>query len=195
LELRDSVPVGLSELADRCNGSILCLSLPNGIICANEVTISTISTGTESICLGRKFAPGTHWDKWVKYPHPPGYLSAGEVLEVGPQATRFMTGDRVTCGALHRQFSTIEEGQALLIPEEISYEEAAWFLLAMTTQNAVRKAEHQMGDTVVVIGLGMLGQLVVQYVRLMGAREIIAIDTALCASKWHKSIARHRQWK
>jgi len=35
-----------------------------------------------------------------------------------------------------------------------------------------------MGDVVVVIGLGLLGQLVVQYCRLMGASEIIAIDTA-----------------
>jgi threonine dehydrogenase-like Zn-dependent dehydrogenase len=50
--------------------------------------------------------------------------------------------------------------------------------LGKITQVGVRAAEHKMGDNVVLIGLGLLGQLVTQYVRLMGADKIIAIDTA-----------------
>jgi 2-desacetyl-2-hydroxyethyl bacteriochlorophyllide A dehydrogenase len=154
------------------------VTAPQGTQILVRTLKSLISTGTETICLGRKFALGTHWDNWVKYPFATGYLNAGEVLEVGSQVTRWKPGDRVTCRALHRQFVCIGEGQALLIPDGVSEEEAAWFLLAKTTQSAVRKAEHQLGDAVVIIGLGMLGQLVLQYVRLTGAREIIAIDTA-----------------
>ncbi|HEX6552496.1 MAG TPA: zinc-binding dehydrogenase, partial [Ktedonobacteraceae bacterium] len=41
-----------------------------------------------------------------------------------------------------------------------------------------RRAEHRLGDAVVIIGLGILGQLVVQYVRLLGARQVIAVDVA-----------------
>ena len=41
---------------------------------------SLISTGTECICLQRNFAPGTHWDEWVKYPYRPGYSAVGEVV-------------------------------------------------------------------------------------------------------------------
>src|SRR5204863_6317998 len=57
-------------------------------------------------------------------------------------------------------------------------DDATWTALGKIAQLGVRAAEHHMGDTVVVIGLGLVGQLVVQYVRLMGAGEIIAIDPA-----------------
>lgn len=50
--------------------------------------------------------------------------------------------------------------------------------LGKITQVGVRAAQHVLGDTVVVIGLGLLGQLVVQYARLSGASEVIGIDTA-----------------
>ena len=49
-----------------------------------EATRTLISTGTEMICFQRKFAPGTHWDNWVKYPFYPGYSMAGRVVAVGP---------------------------------------------------------------------------------------------------------------
>ena len=54
--------------------------------------------------------------------------------------------------------------------------EAAWAALACTTQLAVRRAQLQMGETVGVVGLGMLGQLVTQYLLLSGVRKIVAID-------------------
>ena len=44
---------------------------------------SLISTGTECICLQRNFAPGSHWDTWVKYPFRPGYSAVGVVIEAG----------------------------------------------------------------------------------------------------------------
>ncbi len=50
--------------------------------------------------------------------------------------------------------------------------------LGKITQVGVRAAEHKMGDVVVVVGLGLLGQLVTQYTRLLGASEVIAIDTS-----------------
>jgi 2-desacetyl-2-hydroxyethyl bacteriochlorophyllide A dehydrogenase len=149
---------------------------PQQVVVRNRKSL--ISTGTESICLGRKFAPGTHWSDWLKYPFYPGYLSAAEVVEVGSQVTTLRPGDRIASRGPHRQFFILEANRTLPIPEGVSDEEACWFGLASITQNGVRKAEHVMGDTVVVIGLGLLGQLVVQYVRAMGASEVIAIDTA-----------------
>jgi 2-desacetyl-2-hydroxyethyl bacteriochlorophyllide A dehydrogenase len=141
-------------------------------------TASLISTGTESICLGRKFAPGTHWDNWVKYPFPPGYLCAGQVIAIGGGVTQFQVGDRVTTRAYHRQFNICSASDVLPIPDGVSEAEACWYALAKTTQTAVRRAKHTMGDAVVLVGLGLLGQLVTQYLRLSGAREIIVIDTA-----------------
>jgi threonine dehydrogenase-like Zn-dependent dehydrogenase len=78
----------------------------------------------------------------------------------------------------HRQFVTVNAASALKIPEGVSDEEATWFGLSGIVQNGVRRAEHELGDAVVVIGLGILGQLVTQFTRLLGAREVIAVDTA-----------------
>lgn len=139
---------------------------------------SLISTGTEGICLGRNFEPGTHWDNWVKYPFYPGYLSAGEVLEVGAGVTAFRPGDRVAIRGRHQQIALGAASRALPIPDGISDEEACWMGISKITQVGVRRAAHELGDAVVVIGCGMLGQLVTQYARVSGARAVIAIDTA-----------------
>jgi 2-desacetyl-2-hydroxyethyl bacteriochlorophyllide A dehydrogenase len=143
-----------------------------------ETRRTLISTGTELICLHRRFEPGSHWDNWVKYPFSPGYSSAGVVREVGDGVEGLRPGDRVAMRRPHRQFVTVNAASALKIPDAISDEEAIWFGLAAIVQNGVRRAEHELGDAVVVVGLGILGQLVTQYTRLMGAREVIAIDTA-----------------
>ena len=142
---------------------------------------SLISTGTECIVLGRKYAPGSHWDNWVKSQldgFAPGYLNAGEVVALGAGVEGFQIGDRVACRAGHRQLFNVAAARALPIPNGVSDEEAAWFGLAKITQIGVRRANHKLGDAVVLIGLGLLGQLVTQYARLSGAREVIAIDTA-----------------
>src|SRR5687768_7239936 len=60
---------------------------PNQVLVETAKTL--ISTGTECICYQRKFAPGTHWDRWVKYPFPVGYSNAGRVLRVGPEVPGF----------------------------------------------------------------------------------------------------------
>ena len=143
-----------------------------------ETRASLISTGTECICYQRKFEPGTHWDMWVKYPFYPGYSNGGVVVARGEGATQFELGQKVAYRAGHRQYAILPEFALSSVPNEVSFKEAAWIALAKIVQNGVRKAEHSMGDDVVVVGLGILGQLVVQYARLMGARHIIGVDPA-----------------
>lgn len=139
---------------------------------------SLISTGTECICLQRNFAPGTHWDKWVQYPYRPGYSAAGIVAEAAVDVTSVSVGDRVAIPVKHGQYAVLDADRAVKIPDAVSHEAAAWFNLACIAQNAVRRAEHRLGDDVVIIGAGILGQLVVQFVRLLGANRVIVIDTA-----------------
>lgn len=139
---------------------------------------SLISTGTECICLGHLFEEGTHWDRWVKYPFPPGYSMVGVVEQVGEDVTQVKPGDRVVFQRSHRQWHVVEAKALTLVPDAVSDEDASWFALAMIAQNAVRAAQHQMGDNVVVIGAGLLGQLTVQYLRLQGAAQIIVVDPA-----------------
>ena len=149
---------------------------PNELLVATERTL--ISTGTEGIIFARNFSPGTHWDNWIKYPFRPGYLNAGRVVAVGADVSGWQEGDHVASRANHSSHVTVPADGVGRIPEGVAAEDAAFMGLGKITQLGVRRAEHQLGDSVVIIGLGLLGQLVTQYVALMGAREIIAIDTA-----------------
>nr|BBH88100.1 alcohol dehydrogenase [Thermosporothrix sp. COM3] len=139
---------------------------------------SLISTGTETICLSRNFEADSHWDRWVRYPFAPGYSLVGTVVEVGKQVSWVRPGQRVALRQPHQQYMLAEASNLYLVPDGISDEEATWFGLANIVQNGVRRASQVLGESVVVIGLGLLGQLVVQYMRLLGARHIIAIDMA-----------------
>lgn len=139
---------------------------------------SLISTGTELICLGGLFAPNTHWDKWVRYPHSPGYSMVGTIEALGEGVSGFNTGDRVAAPLNHRQYNVAPASLLISVPGDVGSEDACWFQIAMITQNAVRRAQHTLGDAVVIVGTGLLGQLVTQYVRIMGAREVIVIDSS-----------------
>lgn len=173
------VAVWEEEITPPAAGEILC-----------QAEHSLISTGTELHCLNGIFEPGTNWHEWVKYPFRPGYSMVGRVIEVGPEVTGVALGDRIANYGLHQQYYKVQtnpvkkrydipEGIDLYrLPERISSAEGTWRSLAVTTQNAVRRGNFQFGETVGVVGLGLLGQLVVQYLAAAGARRIIAIDLA-----------------
>jgi 2-desacetyl-2-hydroxyethyl bacteriochlorophyllide A dehydrogenase len=141
-----------------------------------RTTVSLISTGTETFCYCGVFEDHTTWAGWVKYPFYPGYSSVGEVVETGKNAL-LKVGDRVFSNSSHREHQVRDEEAVVLIPETVSDQSAAWSALAFISQTAVRRAEHALGDTAVIIGLGPLGQLVNQYLRISGLGQILAIDT------------------
>ena len=143
-----------------------------------EATRTLVSVGTEMIVYTRNFAPGTHWSYWAKYPFRAGYSCAGRVIGLGEGVTGWSIGDRAATRLGHSSHGTLQAADAARIPDGVSDEDATWVGLGKITQIGVRQARHQLGDDVVVIGLGPLGQLVTQYARLSGAREVIAIDTA-----------------
>src|SRR5438477_13205552 len=69
-----------------------------------QASKTLISTGTETICYGRLFDPGTHWDGWVKYPFATGYSLVGHVVAVGSEVRDFKEGDRVAIRAPHQEY-------------------------------------------------------------------------------------------
>lgn len=142
---------------------------------------SLVSTGTETIILSGDFEPDSHWDNWVRFPFSPGYCAVGFVDEVGDEVQTLKVGERVATRSPHAQFAILDEHSwvdPLPVPDEVSSDEAVWFGMATIAQNGVRRAEHELGDNVVIIGAGLLGQLVTQYLRVFGAREIIVVDTS-----------------
>lgn len=140
-----------------------------------KTRLSMLSTGTECICYRGELEEGSHWAGWVKYPFYPGYSNVGVVEEVGSAVQDFQVGDRIFCTSHHQQYH-IARPPARKIPDEVSDESAVWTKLATIAQTAVRRARLELGAKVAVIGLGPVGQLIVQYCRLMGAEEVLAID-------------------
>jgi 2-desacetyl-2-hydroxyethyl bacteriochlorophyllide A dehydrogenase len=152
--------------------------LPPGSLLV-EAVCSLISTGTEMICYHGSPDAGTHWEEYARYPHHPGYSLVGRIAQVGEGlGAEWRVGQRVICDAGHRSHAVVTPGQVWgrRIPDSIPDEQAAWAILGVITQTGVRMAEHAMGDSAVVIGLGPLGQLVVQHLRLLGLEQVLAVD-------------------
>jgi len=147
---------------------------PGEVLCAAQKSL--ISIGTETYCLRGIFDPDTNWARWVQYPFRPGYSMAAQVIAVGEGVTTLKEGDRVTGWVVHRSHFTARPEALQRVPDGVNDEEATWAALATTTQLGVRRAAHALGERVGVVGMGILGQLVVQYLALAGARQIIAID-------------------
>ena len=142
---------------------------------------SLVSTGTELIIFQGEFEPGSHWEQWVKFPMKPGYCMVGIVEDAGAQVQRFAIGDRVALRSNHKQYTVWNaenNSRSVKVPDGVAPDDAPWFGMACIAQIGVRRAAHSLGDAVVIVGAGLLGQLVTQYLCLQGAREIIVIDTA-----------------
>jgi 2-desacetyl-2-hydroxyethyl bacteriochlorophyllide A dehydrogenase len=139
---------------------------------------SLISTGTELTALHRDFEDGTFQQTYVRFPMRPGYGNAGVVEAVADDVTEFQPGDRVASRGKHGQLVAAPASRAAKIPPDVTDDQAAFATLAAIAQIGVRRAQHELGDIVAVVGLGLVGQLAVQYARLSGAREVIAIGAS-----------------
>jgi predicted dehydrogenase/threonine dehydrogenase-like Zn-dependent dehydrogenase len=109
-------------------------------------------------------------------PQSVGYSSAGVVVAVGDGIADINVGDRVACAgagyAVHAEFACVPRMLAAKIPEsdKVSFEEAAFGTVGAICLHGIRTAESALGDTVAVIGLGLLGQITVQLLKAAGCR-------------------------
>jgi threonine dehydrogenase-like Zn-dependent dehydrogenase len=109
------------------------------------------------------------------FPRPLGNMAVGTVVESGEDVTRFRIGDRVFGHFPIRETQIVDETGADLLPEGLS-PEAATCLDPAVMAFAVRDAGIKLGDRVAIFGLGAIGLLAVQLVRMAGADKVIAVD-------------------
>ena len=139
---------------------------------------STISSGTERANLmGSKTVSWRCPEvKEAVFPRRGGYSSAGIVEQIGENVTKFKVGDRVALWwSTHNQYVTINEKNACLIGD-ISFEDAALFHIATFPLAAIRKCHLEIGESAIVMGMGMLGVVALQLLKSAGAVPIIAVD-------------------
>jgi len=111
---------------------------------------------------------------------PLGYSVAGIVIEVGAGADEFRVGQLVACAgneyALHAEVNWVPVNLCVPVPDGVSPRLAAFATVGAIALHGVRRAEPQLGDTAVVIGLGLIGQVVVRLLTRAGA-QVVGLDT------------------
>jgi len=129
-----------------------------------------ISSGTEGAFL--LAMPNTS----QSFPQYPGYSNAGVVESVGSDVKGVCDGDRAVSWTNHASHVIEDAGRICAIPDGLSFDEAAFFALASIALNGVRKAGIELGESVAILGQGLVGQLALQLSKLSGAVPLIAID-------------------
>lgn len=103
-----------------------------------------------------------------------GYSASGIVAAVAEDVSEFQVGDRVACAgvgyASHAEVLSVPKNLCVHLPEGVSFESGAYGTLGAIALQGVRLAEPTLGESVVVIGLGLVGQLTVQLLKANGCR-------------------------
>ena len=111
--------------------------------------------------------------------NPIGYSCAGVVIDVGEDVRDIKTGDRVACGgagyANHAEIVCVPRNLVVKMPDGLDFKQAASVTLGAIAMQGVRRATPTFGKTVAVIGLGLVGQLTAQILKVAGC-HVIGMD-------------------
>ena len=102
-----------------------------------------------------------------------GYSAVGEIMEVGPEETELKLGDKVWCQTGHKTFMASDS--FLKLPDDVDVENATFLALLNITFNGMLDAGVKLLDDVVILGMGTLGQMLLQMCQHSGAK-VIAVD-------------------
>jgi threonine dehydrogenase-like Zn-dependent dehydrogenase len=131
----------------------------------------------------RLFEPASEAETW-KYPIRScdpgvwymGYANVGRVVEKGPDAEGIAVGDLVYAHAPHQTQIVKKARDLVVLPKDLAPESGIFFTNLMTTFNGILDTNIRLGDTVVVSGLGVIGQLLIRMARASGAFQVFGID-------------------
>ena len=138
-----------------------------------KMEYTVVSGGTERACImGMPNAGGSDFPKRL------GYCGVGRVARVGPGVSSVADGDRVLVyHGIHSNWNVADESQLVKVDDEnIDSLDAAFVIIATMGLGAVRKLEVEIGESAMVMGLGLLGLFSVQFLALSGANPVIAAD-------------------
>lgn len=120
-------------------------------------------------------------------PLPLGYCNVGRVIAVGRGVTEFQVGDRVASNGNHAEVVCVPQNLVVKIPDNVSDEQATFTVVGSIGLQGVRLLKPELGETIVVVGLGLIGLIVAQLLRANGCRVIgVEFDQSKLdlASEW-----------
>lgn len=138
-----------------------------------QTAYSAVSAGTE-----RAWITGQSNNKDQRFPFYPGYSASGTVLAKGSAVTNLEEGDRVLIIHGGHRSHVIKKAETVFkIPDDsIDLLDAAFSFIGIFPMLGVRRLRLELGESVMIAGLGLLGLLAVQYARLSGAVPVLAAD-------------------
>ena len=154
---------------------------------------SCVSSGTERANLTGVPDNGTSIysdapDGQVTWPRQGGYSSAGVVERVGAGVTSVAPGDRVCMSwTVHSRFVSVPERRVYRVPDGVPLDQAALAHISTFPMAAIRKCRLELGESALVMGQGVLGQLAVVLLKVAGATPVIAADPV--AAKRERALA------
>lgn len=108
-------------------------------------------------------------------PLPLGYCNVGRVIAVGEGVSEFKVGDRVASNGQHAEFVCIPKNLVAHIPDEVSDEEAVFTVIGSIGLQGIRLLNPTLGETIVVVGLGLIGLLTAQLLIANGCK-VVGVD-------------------
>lgn len=195
-QVLQNLGTGVNELAD-----VPCPRVDNGQLLI-RTTCSLISAGTERMLL--EFGKANPIEKARQQPDKVsmvldkirtdglmptieavrrklsqpvslGYCNVGKVLQVGRDVEGFAIGQRVASNGKHAEVVAVPVNLCARVPDAVSDEAAVFTVIGAIALQGIRLAQPTLGETVVVTGLGLVGQMTVQLLRAQGCR-VLAID-------------------
>ena len=110
---------------------------------------------------------------------PLGYAGSGEIVALGADTEGFHIGQRVACAGVgycnHAEINFVPKNLVVPVPDGVPMKHAAFATIGSIALQGFRQAQMQLGETACVIGLGLIGQLLVQILRAAGVR-VIGVD-------------------
>lgn len=105
-------------------------------------------------------------------PLPLGYCNVGEVVAVGKGVEEFKVGDRVASNGNHAEYVSVPKNLVAKIPDNVSDEDAAFTVIGAIGLQGIRLVNPTLGETVVVVGLGLIGLMTCQLLLANGCNVI-----------------------
>jgi len=170
-EARDNVTLERYVLPDRLAGTEVLV----------RAECSLISPGTElAVLRGTHTGFATPNHSFARFPHRPGYAMVGRVEATGQEVKGLEPGDRIVAWAPHASHLVVDTAKTAFarLPATVPSDEATLASLGAIALHGVRRARLGIGDAAVVLGLGLVGLLALQIVRLAGARPVVGADVA-----------------
>ena len=141
----------------------------------NEVKTETIYSGITNGTERNQLTGGNYAPKDEQLPTGGnGYQNVGRVIEVGPDVSELQVGDVLYMSTVHAEYAVMAEDDLLIkLPDSVDRTEAALFGMTSVAMRTCRNTELKMGERVLIVGAGIIGQVAAQIAAVMGARATL----------------------